>query len=215
MDTPHSHLQTYLGIHLHPSEPLCTVPLVRTTSGAAPHGSRNQHLLDIEAIEPVPVDQEWNGFYSILFLLPKSLGGWRGILNLKQLNLHVLYRRFKMHSLRSILGCIQQGDLMQSVDLKEAYLHVPIHLAHRQFLRFAYVGRHFQYRAMPFGFSLALRTFTKILAALAASVREVPVCMVCYLDDILILSSSMTQAERDRGTVIHSLQSHGFTPGWI
>lgn len=110
-----------------------------------------QHLLDIEAIEPVPRDQERAGFYSILFLVPKSSGGWRGILNLKQLNLFVLYRRFKMYSLRSILGCIREGDLLQSVDLKEAYIHVPIHPMHRQYLRFTYANRHYQYWAMPFG----------------------------------------------------------------
>lgn len=33
-----------------------------------------QYHLDIEAIEPVPKNQEWAGFYSILFLVPKSSG---------------------------------------------------------------------------------------------------------------------------------------------
>lgn len=50
-----------------------------------------QHLLDIKAIEPVPVGQEQTGFYSILFLVPKSSGGCREILNLKQLNKFILY----------------------------------------------------------------------------------------------------------------------------
>lgn len=79
-----------------------------------------QHLLDIRAIEPVPRDQERTGFYSILFLVPKSSGVWRGILNLKQLNHFILYKRFKMQSLKSILGYIREGNLLQSVDLKEA-----------------------------------------------------------------------------------------------
>lgn len=55
-----------------------------------------QHLLDINAIEPVPTGQEGRGFYSILFLVQKSLGSWRGILDLKQLNTYIVYRCFKM-----------------------------------------------------------------------------------------------------------------------
>lgn len=85
------------------------------------------HLFSIKAIEPVPVSQEGTGFYSTVFLVPKSSGGHRGILNLKYLNQFVLYCRFKMQSLRSILAGVCQGDLLQSVDLKETYLHVPIH----------------------------------------------------------------------------------------
>lgn len=102
------------------------------------------HLLDIKAIERVPRDQHGTGFYSVLFLVPKSSGGCRGILNLKQLNLMVLYCRFKMHSLRSILSAVRQGDLLQSMDLHEAYLHMPIHLSHWKYLRYEYAGNHFQ-----------------------------------------------------------------------
>lgn len=65
------------------------------------------HLLNIKAIEQVPPNQHRRGFYSVLFLVPKSSGGWRGILNLKHLNLSVCYHRFKMHSLQSILGGVR------------------------------------------------------------------------------------------------------------
>lgn len=51
-----------------------------------------RHILDIRAIEPVPENEKRMGFYSILILVPKSSGGWRGILNLKQLNYYTLYR---------------------------------------------------------------------------------------------------------------------------
>lgn len=57
------------------------------------------HLIAINAIEQVPPSQEGTGFYSMVFLVSKSLGGHRGILNLKYLNQFVLYCRFKMQSL--------------------------------------------------------------------------------------------------------------------
>lgn len=60
-----------------------------------------QHLLQIQAIEPVPPEHQGTSFYSIFFLLPKSSGGHRGILYLKQLNQFVTYHKFRMESLHS------------------------------------------------------------------------------------------------------------------
>lgn len=42
-----------------------------------------------------------------------------------------------MHS-QSILAGMQEGDFLTSIDLMEAYLHIPILFEHRQFLRFCY-----------------------------------------------------------------------------
>lgn len=100
---------------------------------------------------------------------------------------------------------------MISLDLQEAYLHVLIHQEHRRFLKFAYANRHYQYRAMPFGLSSAPRTFTKLLAVVATSIRLVPVRVLCYLDDILVLSPSRHQAQQDLQTVCHILTLHGFS----
>lgn len=83
---------------------------------------------------------------------PRDLGGggWRAILDLKCLNHHSVYRRFKMHSLLAILESVRTGDYLPSVALTEEYLHVPILPAHRKFLHSFYQGKRFQYRALPF-----------------------------------------------------------------
>ncbi|XP_058020135.1 uncharacterized protein LOC131188700 isoform X2 [Ahaetulla prasina] len=120
-----------------------------------------QHLLNIGAVEPVPVHEQWSGYYSMLFVIQKALGGLRPILNLKGLKRYVKYRRFKMHSLRSILTNVRKGDFLTSIDLTEAYLHVPINRKHRRFLRFFYDGKHLQYRALPFGLASAPRVLRR------------------------------------------------------
>lgn len=53
--------------------------------------------------------------------------------------------------------------------------------------------------------------FTKLLAAVAVAVHTVPVRILCYLDDILILSSTPSQAVVDSMTVTLTLQHHGLT----
>ncbi|XP_013929465.1 PREDICTED: uncharacterized protein LOC106555206 [Thamnophis sirtalis] len=115
-----------------------------------------------------------------------------------------------MPSLLSILESIQPNDLLSSIDLTEAYLHIPILPDHRKFLRFSYEGKHFQYRALPFGLSSAPRVFTKILAALAAHLRSMPVRILCYLDDILLLSRSSHQALRNIQLTLQTLGDHSF-----
>ncbi|XP_070591368.1 CUE domain-containing protein 1 isoform X2 [Erythrolamprus reginae] len=133
------------------------------------------------------------------------------ILNLKQLNVFIKYRRFHMHSLQTILPSIRTRDLLTSIDLKEAYLHVPVYPAHRKFLRFCSEGIHYQYKAMPFGLSSAPRTFTKLLDALTAHLRSHSIRLMAYLDDIIILSRSPGQAREDLSRTVRTLEDHGFT----
>ena len=125
-----------------------------------------QHLLDIGAIEKVPESHTSKGMYSNLSLVPKKNGDVRAILDMKWLNKRIRKRKFKMETLRSIISAVQRGDFMASIDLSEAYLHIPILLSHRQYLCFCYNQQKFQYRALPFGLKSAPRVFTKVLVAL-------------------------------------------------
>lgn len=92
---------------------------------------------------------------------------------------------------------LDQADFLSSIDLLEAYLHIPIHPFHRKFLRFSYGQFHCQYRALPFGLSTAPRVFTKILVALVANLRSQGVRIFPYLDDILVAASSFSQASKN------------------
>lgn len=67
---------------------------------------------------------------------------------------------------------------------------------------------------MPFGLSSAPRTFTKLLDVVAAHLRAKFICLLCYLNDILVMSSSLPQADLDLQLMIQTLQDHGFTVNW-
>ena len=58
-----------------------------------------------------------------------------------------------------------RGEWFASIDLKDAYFHVPIAPHHRQFLQFAFQGHHFHFRVLPFGLSLPPRVFTRCVTA--------------------------------------------------
>nr|XP_056700805.1 zinc finger protein with KRAB and SCAN domains 7-like [Euleptes europaea] len=119
------------------------------------------HLLQLAAIEPVPRLECFQGVYSTFFMVPKRNGDWRAILNLRYVNRRMQKKCFRMETLRSIVEPLLPATFMAAVDLKEAYLHIPIHPLHRRFLCFAYAQEHFQFKALPFGLSSVPRVFSK------------------------------------------------------
>lgn len=67
----------------------------------------------------------------------------------------------------------------------------------------------FQYCAIQT--SSGPRTFMKLVAVVAAQLRSLPVHALCYLDNVLVLSSSLPQTVKDISLVISAFQRHGFS----
>ncbi len=131
-------------------------------------------LLVKDAIEPVPPAEMRQGFYSPYFIVPKKGGGLRPILDLRVLNRALHKLPFKMLTHRRMIKCIQPQDWFAAIDLKDTYFHVSILLRHRPFLRFAFEGRAWQYRVLPFGLSLSPRVFMKVVEGVTGSGRQDP-----------------------------------------
>ena len=124
-----------------------------------------QKFVDKRVVEVVQ-DQQSPGFYSRLFLVPKKEPGvWRGILDLSTLNLFVIKESFKMETAEHVREHLKKGEWATSLDLTEAYHHVPIHRSCRKYLRFCFQGRIFQYRALPMGLTSSPRFFTRVISA--------------------------------------------------
>lgn len=140
-----------------------------------------QKLLTKQAIEPVLDNSP--GFYSRLFLAPKKTGDWRPVIDLSTLNRYITAPRFKMETVASILDSMQTGTWCTSLDLQDAFLHVPIAKRHRKYLRFKVQGQSYQFRALPFGLTTSPYVFTRIVKAVGAYARSHGLSILQYLDD--------------------------------
>jgi hypothetical protein len=120
------------------------------------------------AVEEVPVSSIDPGFYSRLFLVPKKTGGMRPVIDLSILITYLVVPHFKMETNRSIRASILPGMWTTSLDLSDAYFHIPICHSYRRYLRFVWDNRVYQFRALPFGMSTAL-VFTNVMQAAIAS----------------------------------------------
>src|SRR4029434_5523495 len=145
-------------------------------------------LLRKEAISIVPPEEEASGFYSRHFLVPKKDGNYRPILDLRVLNKALMPLRLSMLTPRRLVQFIMPNDWFVTIDLKDAYFHVPIHHRHRRYLRFAFGGIAYQFNALPFGLALAPRVFTKCVVAAIAPLRLRGLRVYNYLDDGLLAS---------------------------
>ena len=130
------------------------------------------------------------GFHSRLFVVKKASGDWRPVIDLSHLNNYVKLTKFKMETPRSVLSAIRENDWMISIDLKDAYLQIPIHKGSRHLLRFPHQGRVWQFKALPFGLSSAPQTFTRVMTPIAAHLHKLGYRLLRYLDDWLILAQS-------------------------
>ncbi len=166
-------------------------------------------LLEKGAIEMVPPALSESGFYSRYFLVPKKDGGLRPILDLRRLNHALMRRPFRMITLKQILSQIRTGDWFCSLDLKDAYFHIQIAPHHRRFLRFAFEGVAYQYTVLPFGLSLAPRTFTKCMDAALSPLRQMGIRILNYLDDWLILAQSVVELLSHRTLILSHLERLG------
>ncbi|XP_049321018.1 uncharacterized protein LOC125781314 [Astyanax mexicanus] len=190
------------------SRPPRVARLIQTRVKSSVHVNTLQEeicaLIAKRAIEEVKCPVFFQGHCSKYFLVPKKDGGFRPILDLRGLNRHLKRFTFKMIRPVDVLQVIQPNEWFTTLDLKDAYFHIPIAAVHRRFLRFAFQNRTYQYRVLPSGLSLAPRVFTRCMAAALSPLTRAGMKILPYLDDWLICSLSRERAMAD----LKVLRSH-------
>lgn len=165
-------------------------------------------LLDLGAISPC--HRSKNDFVSSIFLAPKPNGAKRFILNLKALNKFVSTTHFKMEDHRTAARLVPKLGFMANIDLKEAYLLVPIAKKHRKYLRFVFDETCYEFKALPYGLSVAPRVFTKLMKEVVNHLRIKGFSSVIYLDDILCIGDTYEECQDNVSKTIDLLKCLGF-----
>ena len=150
-------------------------------------------------------------FQGQLFCVPrKNSSKKRVILDLSHLNKFIQCDRFKMLTTAQIRTLLPRGEYAISIDLTDAYWHVPIAHHCSRYLGFALGHKAYAFRAMPFGLNIAPRIFTKLVKAVVGQLRSKGIQIAAYLDDWLIWAKSPKECLEAGKKVILYLQSLGF-----
>ena len=123
------------------------------------------------------------GFYSHLFLVEKSSGSWRPVIDLSPLNEFILQTPFRMETPNSVLLAVRKNDFLPSIDLKDAYFQIP---------ESSFVSS----RTIQSTNSKPPQVFTRVFAAVSSWAHARGIRLLRYLDDWLILSTSETKTRQ-------------------
>ena len=115
-----------------------------------------------------------------------------------------------METPESIRTSLIPGEWVSSIDLSDAYLHIPIHPNSRKYLRFCYKSQVFQFTSLPFGLATAPQVFTMIVKEVKLMALSRGLRVHQYLDDWLIRSQSQEEAQVNTQVVVDLTQSLGW-----
>jgi hypothetical protein len=96
------------------------------------------------------------------------------------------------------------------MDLKDAYFHIPISPSQRKYLRFAFQGKTYQFKVLPFGATAAPRLFTQVLVEVIALIRKGGVFIYPFLDDLLARNLQKAFLYKQGGFILRMLADAGF-----
>ena len=139
-----------------------------------------------DLLYPVSSVKESNrkgGKCKISRVLPKPHQRWRPVIDLSRLNTFLLVERFKMETPASIRASQIPGEWVSSIDLSDAYLHIPIHPNSRKYLRFCHRSQVFQFTSLPFQLATAPQVFTMIVKEVKLMALSRGIRLHQYLDD--------------------------------
>ena len=118
-----------------------------------------------------------------MFSVPEKNGKIRPIIDFSILNKMLHIPSFKMETVERISHSVEGRLYSTSVDITDAYLHVPINWEFHRFLAFVLGDRIFVFQVLPFGLSPAPWAFSKVMKPVKSLLWSEGIRVFSFLDD--------------------------------
>ena len=122
-----------------------------------------------------------------------------------------------MKTLNVIFPQLSVSDWAVSIDLKDAYLHIPVHPQSRRFLGFHFMDMIYQCKVLPFGLLISHWVFARVVSTLVGLLRRLGLRVFCYKkkrDDWLLVTEFKELLELLFRTTLLCTQDLGFLVFW-
>lgn len=162
------------------------------------------------AIQPVSYKPKC---VSPLGCVPKKRNKLRLIVDLRRLNSHINVPSFQHENIKTVGSLIQKGDRLITLDLKDGFLHVPLHNESRDFLGIFFDGQYYVWNVCCFGLSISPYVFHKVLRVVNRHLRLRGLRLVIYVDDILLMSSE-DSIDEHKSILLRCLSRLGWKINW-
>ena len=192
-------------------------PLPATSAARTVLDDEVKGLISKNAVKVVqPVHGQYVSSY---FAVPKSKRSpdkWRPIINLKRFNHSVRKLHFRMEEVAWIRLWLRSGGWYCGIDIKDAFLHVPIHKKFRKFLRFQWGGgKLLEWQVLPFGLKCSPRILTTMVRPVAGFLRDkFGILLSTFMDDMLTQAKSRKLAMYETHIVCLVFMCCGWSLNW-
>ena len=130
---------------------------------------------------------------SPIFVREKKDGSHRMILNLKDLNQQVEYKKIEMETVQTALQLSTKNCYFASVDLRDACYSIEIHTEFRKYLKFYWTDTLYCFQTAAMGLAPVPRNFTKLTNPILVHLHDLGHVITSFIDDSLLIGQ--TKAE--------------------
>ena len=124
---------------------------------------------------------------SALKVVPKKLGKYRLICDLRYVNSHCNVSHFSCENVSVLPEIMRNNERVVTIDLKDGFYHFPVHPDCRKYLGFAYGGCWYVWNRLPFSWANSPYCFNKCIRAVVEYFRrEHSMSIMAYVDDFLL-----------------------------
>ena len=153
-----------------------------------------------EASEP-PARSETDEHIHPVFCI-KQKHRWRQIWNMRWANQFMKPMAFKITGVAAAKAMLHANAYMASIDIKDAYLNIPVQRWCRKYQRYIFEGQVWEITTLPFGMAQAPYAFTRFIDPLLRRWRtkHTGLGVIAYLDDLLLthqISNHLSLAIQD------------------
>ena len=129
-------------------------------------------------------------YFSRVFVVGKKNNSSRLVIDLSLLNLLLIVPKFKMETVEKIAQNITGPMWGCTIDLQDAFFHVPVGWAFQKFLAFVVDGQVYVFQFLPFGLASAPWAFSRVIKPVKGFLHLSLVRIHSFLDDFLFLHPS-------------------------
>ena len=105
-----------------------------------------------------------------------------------------------MEGLHCLIFLLEQGCLLCNIDLKSLSFSVPLNKISQKFARFQWSGNKNEFFCLCLGVGPGQKSFTKLLKVPVAVLRRVNIGIIVYLDEMLLIGSTLPEILMVRDT---------------
>lgn len=199
-----SNIDTEMTIELTTSVPVSSKPYRLSIYEREQVREIVEDLMEKSIIEPAN-----SPYSSPIILLKKKNGSTRMVVDYRKLNSITVKDRFPLPLIEDQLERINGSKVFTTLDLKSGYHQISMAPESRKYTAFVTPDGHYQYTRVAFGLCNAPAVFQRAINLVLGQLRHS--YALVYLDDILIVSTTIDQGLERLNIVLQALNSAGLT----